>query len=138
MSKTTEGEWAYSQNEEAYHFDAATKEEAIRLGTSDFDGEPFWVCSFRRPKASEFVPDADSIIDTMMEHAYDEVGDFADDFPGVSKEAEAELEALLQSWADKHCSVSFWIMDAGAELITPEPPSVFAPRSAGAEGEGEK
>lgn len=65
-----------------------------------------------RPPASQFVPDADGVIEAMAEQVQgSDYSEWADDFPEVSEEARKELETLLdpiRAWADRHCSVSFF------------------------------
>lgn len=55
--------------------------------------------------------DAVDIIDTLGNRAYDWGGEYADDFPNVSKEATDELNELLKGWYNKHLSVNFWKID---------------------------
>lgn len=53
-----------------------------------------------------FFPDADTIIEYMQERADDEVGEYADCYIDVDKEAEEELtkqlKDLLFAWCEKH------------------------------------
>lgn len=42
------------------------------------------------------------------------------EFPQVTDEAKAELDAMLKTWADKHIKVEFWIGVRSPELIEPE------------------
>ncbi|MBD8671590.1 hypothetical protein [Pseudomonas lurida] len=74
-----------------------------------------------RPSASRFVPDAGEMIEAMGEQAQcSDYSEWADDFPSVSDEALAELEALLEpirAWADRRCPVSFFTV-SGAEPYT--------------------
>lgn len=64
-----------------------------------------------RPDASDFLPDADDIVNHMANSANDEHSEFCDGFPDVSDAATAELEVALgalKAWADKHCAVTFY------------------------------
>lgn len=65
-------------------------------------GDTVYVGEAHRPTASDLCSASD-IIDMIGERGHDIGGEYADDFPSVSKEAEAELEALLHGWVDKHC-----------------------------------
>lgn len=64
-----------------------------------------------RPEASDFVPDADDIVNHMANGAHDEHSEFCDGFPDTNEAALAELEVVLdalKAWANKHCSVTFY------------------------------
>ncbi|KVE34252.1 hypothetical protein [Burkholderia sp. TSV86] len=52
--------------------------------------------------------DADDVINLIGERAYDEVGEYADDYPDVTAEAIAELDALLAGWIEKHAKPTFY------------------------------
>jgi hypothetical protein len=111
MSKTV---WGYtSQSVPAERWDGMcdSREQAILEGRAEYGGERFWITSGTQPDAEMFLPSVDSIIEQMGENAFGEAGECSEDFPCVSKEAEAELEALLAAWARKHCEVNFWIED---------------------------
>lgn len=48
------------------------------------------------------------ILEQAGEQIWDEIGDAADDAFVVSREAEAELDALLKGWADRHITARYW------------------------------
>lgn len=56
--------------------------------------------------AIEFFPSANDMVEHAAEHAYNECGDNAADWPEVSDEAEADLDLVLsgflQSWIMRH------------------------------------
>ena len=58
------------------------------------------------PNNKRFFPDASLITEHMALQVEDVGGEYADEYPNVSKEAEEELteqlEALLVKWCDKH------------------------------------
>lgn len=63
------------------------------------------------PSASQFVPDYDSVIDMIADAAGDHAAeDYADGYPEIDNHeaAKAELEALLESWAEKHLPAPTW------------------------------
>ena len=70
-------------------------------------GDTVWVGEAVKPEPAQLI-DADDIMTTMGERAYDIAGDHADDYPDVSKDAEQELNTLLAAWIGKHASPSFW------------------------------
>lgn len=49
-----------------------------------------------------FLPDAETLLQRVREDAEDQIGDAADDYPDVTLEGGAELDALLKTWAEKH------------------------------------
>jgi hypothetical protein len=84
-------------------------------------GDVVYVGTPVRHAPSTFIDDADNIIERMGERAYDEHGEFADDYPDVTDEAKAELTAFLVAWADKHCDVRFYgVEDIREYAITAE------------------
>lgn len=52
--------------------------------------------------------DANDVIEQIRDRGADEGGEFADDFPDVSAEAKAELDAFLARWQAEHCVASFF------------------------------
>jgi hypothetical protein len=73
----------------------------LKAGSIVFVGEPV------HPSPTSFV-DADDICEMLADRAYDLCGDHAEDFPDVTSEAKAELDALLNAWCEKHCDVTFY------------------------------
>jgi hypothetical protein len=78
-------------------------------------GAVVYVGTTVRQTSSSYIDDADDIIERMGERAYDKHGEFAEDFPDVTKESKDELTAFLVAWADKYCEARFW----GVENIRP-------------------
>lgn len=69
------------------------------------------------PDPSGWV-DADDVCEMLAERAHDNCGsEHTEDFPDVSKEAVAELDAFLSAWITKNCPVTFWGVD-GAQQYT--------------------
>jgi hypothetical protein len=65
--------------------------------------------------------DAEEVLEQLACRAVDDCGEFADDYPEASKEAKAELNALLATWARKHCIPTFYmIKDVREYEITAE------------------
>lgn len=62
-----------------------------------------------------FVPDADDVANHMYEQAQgSDAGEWADNYPDLSKEAEAALEVALEplkAWARKHCQPTFFTVE---------------------------
>lgn len=61
--------------------------------------------------------DASDIIDMLSERAYDNLGECAEDFPNVSKEAIKELNDFLKDWIRKHDSTPYYIVKNVEEII---------------------
>lgn len=51
---------------------------------------------------------ADDVTEQLSCRAYDACGEFAEDYPEVSREAKAELDELLAAWVRKHCTPTFY------------------------------
>lgn len=115
------GCWGYADepNPERW-IGSGTREEAIADGHETYPGKPFWIACGRRPEASEYLPDADDILEIAAERAYEDAGDLAEDFPYASEEAKKELDALIEQWAKTHVTVpTFWVDAGPAERIEP-------------------
>lgn len=104
-------EQCYSDDGEYYHSDICSAIYDKEVGDVIYIGETVHPC------ASEFVPDADWVLGHMGEQAYDNLGECAEDWPDVSKEAEQELEAFLKDWAVRHCKVSFYKVTNEREYV---------------------
>ena len=59
----------------------------------------------RAPSAYFVVRD---MLDSMGERAADEAGEWADDFPALTKEKVAELNALISTWLDGNVPATFF------------------------------
>lgn len=82
-----------------------TREEAIQVGRVDFDGEGFTVIEARKGKFSP--PSADDLMGEWSERwGDDDIG--REDYPEFAgpaeaiKAAEADLDALLANWFERH------------------------------------
>lgn len=73
------------------------------------------------PVPIKYLCDADDVLDTIGERAYDQVGEYADGYPDVTPEAKAELEALLAGWIEKHAKPTFYsVINVREHIITAE------------------
>lgn len=103
----TPEKWAYSRDQEQYHGDFATWWDAVLGGLprDADDSAGVWVGKCEPPWPPEDHGFADVVIEHIQEQD-DYRGEWADDWPGASKEQYAELEALLSAalagWLDKH------------------------------------
>lgn len=103
--------YAYSTDEEHFYSAAGdTREDALEEGIDSNDLEPgrtIWTGEIDREQAATFAPDADDLIDTMMNRAYEDSGEWAEDWlMTVTPEQKAELttsiKSIVNEWADKH------------------------------------
>lgn len=61
------------------------------------------------PETRQLI-DAEDVMDQMTDRAWDIAGEYAEDYPDVSKEAKAELDQLLEAWIAKHCPLEFFVV----------------------------
>lgn len=106
-------ELAYSTDEENFNKDFCDVLDELRsdYGDDELIGKPYWVGEkLERPASHYFKHSAVSVVEAAAELAYDET-EHAEDFTtDVTKEAMAELQALIDAWADKHVKVNFWMV----------------------------
>jgi hypothetical protein len=109
LEQPPEPEYAYSRLDSDEWTDdgiaAFVSDRELQPGAQIMRGH---VC---RSQASDFLPDANDVIEHMANRAADENSEFCDGFPDTTPEQEAELALLLEPlkvWADKHCSVRFY------------------------------
>ncbi|MYM81138.1 hypothetical protein GTP44_04085 [Duganella sp. FT50W] len=62
------------------------------------------------PEPKELI-DAEDIIETMGERAYDIAGEYGEDYPNVSDEALQELSDFLVAWVSKHAAPTFYTVN---------------------------
>lgn len=117
----------YSRNgEEFNHTELADLLEEMAGDGDLHEGAEYWEAEARHMESAHFF-DAKDIIENAAERAYEEGGDYAEDFGDVSKEAVAELQELLSAWANKHCSVNFYTVHAPKKLtVTAEQADEYA------------
>jgi hypothetical protein len=130
MADTSDEYW--SRDEE--HFSYETLGELLDCNDDLEVGDTVYTGNGITPDPAEWV-DADDVIEQLACRAYDESGEFAEDYPEVSEEAKAELDELLAAWARKHCTPTFYLINNVREYeITAEDLAAHAtPVSAGAE-----
>lgn len=106
----------YSRNGEEFNHTELSDLLEEMAGDGDLnEGAEYWEAEARHMEAADFF-DAETVIENAAERAYEEGGDYAEDFGDVSKEAVAELDALLTAWANKHCSVNFYTVHAPKKM----------------------
>jgi hypothetical protein len=98
----------YSHNGEDFIFDdfyellvALNDDMALHVGTEYYEGDTV------QNSASQYFC-VDSLLDSVGEQAYDDAGEYAEDFPEVSAEKREELNKMVSSWLDANCKVNFY------------------------------
>lgn len=64
----------------------------------------------KHPSAAQLI-NIEDIAETMSERAYDIAGEYGEDYPDISKEAEQELTDFLAAWIAKHAAPTFYTVD---------------------------
>ena len=112
--ETDKQEWFYSTDGENYIY--FTIEDAINGIYNDYSkadppiGSIVYCGVGIKPNPSELC-NAEDIIETMRDRAWDWGGEHAQDFPNVSKAAIGRLDALLNEWYNEYVTVDFWQID---------------------------
>lgn len=99
----------YSANDEDFNYNTAG--EVFYYLDSEGDlvvGRIYYEADCCRMEPSDLIR-AYQVIEQIGESMWDEIGETADTYPDVSKEAEAELQSLLNEWVLKHADPSnYW------------------------------
>ncbi|WP_432734809.1 hypothetical protein [Ralstonia solanacearum] len=83
-------------------------------------GDTVYAGTVVRPTAADLC-NADDVLQTIAERAWDFGDEHASDFPSVDKAAEAELGALLHGWINKHLlPANFYQVVNGREYVLTE------------------
>lgn len=101
----------------------ATREECIAAGRAEYGPEAtLYVWHAAHRSATRYLPTAATILERMNESAFDDVGEWVDDWPdlGASSAAEIDLDLVLTEWAKRHeeaLAPRFWVTDGEPEVI---------------------
>lgn len=98
-------ELVYSKDEEYGYTDLCSVLDDSEVGDTIYFGVP------RSPCPSKFMPQADWIVDNLLDNAYDNCGEYAADNISVSPESYTVLNELLTAWAKEHVKVTFFVVD---------------------------
>jgi hypothetical protein len=105
VAKSGSIELCWSTNEETFDCDSLEEvldsNDGLEVGSVVYFGEK------KNVDASDLFF-SDWVIDGMSEQAYEMVGEVAENYPNVSKEAREDLNALVEGWINKHCQPNFW------------------------------
>lgn len=101
-------EKAYSTNGEEYrHTDAGEALQELADDGRLVEGAIYYEIDCEDAAPERYLRAA-LVLEQAGEQIWDEVGDAAEGAFVVSREAEAELDALLKGWADKHITARYW------------------------------
>ena len=103
--------WGWSEDQEHYHSQCGTKEQAIAEGRAACDGD-FFVGQGSVQCSSQFAPDVERLVEEMGENAYEECGDAAEDWPDVTDAAKIKLRKFIEVWMVEHAPCSFYMIDS--------------------------
>jgi hypothetical protein len=109
-------DYCWSADGEMYNFESLNDliqcHDELTIGSIIYRGEA-------QPINHKHLIDADDIIETIGERAYDMVGECADDYPHVTKDARTELTNLVHDWIERHVPPNFWtVMNIKEYTIT--------------------
>ena len=110
--------YCYSKDEELYHGDCGSVEEAVDEGSAEFEDEEIstiYVGEKVAIKMSDLLPDFTRIMEQVTDSAYDEIGEFVSDygFKGVkgdwhniptnttAQQIEADFAAIFEKYGIK-------------------------------------
>ena len=103
----------YSDNEEYWH--GYSLSEVIQNG--DLKAEDTVWTGIAEDFDTTSLIDASDIIDLLSERAYDNLGECAEDFPNVSKEAVKELNDFLKDWISRNDNAPYYHVKNVEEII---------------------
>ncbi|WP_110644100.1 hypothetical protein [Salinicola sp. CPA57] len=105
----------WSLNEEEYRWTSLEEliddNDDLEAGTTVYRADPV------RHTGGGYIDNSADVIERMGEQAYDQVGEFADDYPNPSPEAMRLLESFMKSWADEHCPPSFYAVENSRSYV---------------------
>lgn len=118
---TDRPEPCYSFNEEDYTSgDLWEALQALEDRGDLTEGVAFYVGDADR-KAPSYYFDVDDLLEGMGNRASDEAGEWADDFPDLTKEKTAELQAVVSAWLDANVSAAFFtVCNTRKVIVTAE------------------
>ena len=109
---------AYSLNDEDFRYDTIGEVMSALEDSDDLiAGAEYFEIETESVDLAEYL-DADTMLETAEERAYEELGECAKDAFRVTKEAAEELGATLKTWAAKHLPAGYWRCVGKSQRIT--------------------
>lgn len=120
--------YSYSYDQETYVGEEASRDAALEMARDANPGRTVWTGRNVSPELRSLLPSAHTLIDEMRDRAYDEAGEFAEDWlDDVTKEQESELRATVQAavtaWLDKHNHHPRWWTVTDVQEHAPSSPT---------------
>ena len=112
MGETVTTYW--SRDEENYSCDSL--QELLSTHDDLEDGDVVYFGEGNPPDPGMWIC-AEDVIEQLACRADDECGEFAEDYPDVSPDAQKELDDLLETWARKHCQPTFYVIRNAKEYV---------------------
>lgn len=109
---TSENKQCWSANGEDFNYKSLR--DLLDSQSDLAPGDVVHVGEAAYPETRQLI-DAEDVMDQMTDRAWDIAGEYAMDYPDVSKEALAELDQLLEAWITKHCPPEFFIVKNAKE-----------------------
>lgn len=102
----SESQVVWSLNGEFYNYDSLHDllDMGVVVGQEVYFGEVLPVSSY--DVTGEWM--AETVIDQISNNAWDMVGEIAEDFPNVSKDAMEELSTFIHDWLERHDPPRFY------------------------------
>jgi hypothetical protein len=110
---STEIKKYWSVDAENYEYDSL----GDLLNANDLTvGDIAYVADAIPVQVSELI-DVDDILECLSEHAYEIAGEATEDYPDVSKQAQQQLQDLLEAWVTEHCPPNFYTVARSEQYI---------------------
>lgn len=90
-------------------FGCDTLDELLEQNGDLQPGDVVYVGEAHHPDPAEYA-DAEYVLDQVASQGYDDGGEYAENYPDVSTEAQAQLNSFLRPWLRKHCAPSFYVV----------------------------
>jgi len=103
-------QWTASTNEEMFH---------DLFGTRD-EGETYWVGKVVPVVAKDICPDGDSLLDQMVDRAYDLIGEAAEGWADgdlASDELTKNVYAVVDDWLAKQATRLFRVVEVTEHTV---------------------
>lgn len=109
---------AYSLNDEEFRYDTVGDVmNALEDSDDLIAGAEYFEVETEPVNLGEYL-DADTMLETAEERAYEELGECAEDAFSVTQESAIELDAALKAWSEKHLPKGYWKCVGKSQRLT--------------------
>lgn len=105
-------EMCWSRDEENFQYDDIHELLASEDVGGDWGlnvGDTVYYGEKEHPEPTDYF-DVDSLLEEIGNRAYDECGEWAEDYPDVDKKEVEKLDKYIKRWLKKNCQPTFWIV----------------------------